>query len=42
MDRAEGMSGEEMTKKLSIVGDRTSGFENGKTRRVFMGEVPRI
>lgn len=37
LDRASGMSGEEMYNKLGIVGERTSGFEKGKSRRGLYG-----
>jgi len=37
LDRAAGMSGEEMYNKLGTVGDRTSGYEKGKARRGLHG-----
>ena len=36
-DRACGMTGSEMYSKLGTVGDRTSGFEKGKSRRGLYG-----
>ena len=41
-DRATGISREEMFYKLGTLGRRTSGFEKGKARRGFMGEVQEI
>jgi hypothetical protein len=37
LDRASGMSGEEMYNKLGTVGERTSGYEKGKVRRGLYG-----
>ena len=37
LDRAAGMSSEEMKNKLGIIGERTSGFEKGKARRGLYG-----
>ena len=37
LDRASGMSGEEMYSKLGTVGERTSGYEKGKARRGLYG-----
>jgi len=37
LDRAMGMSLEEMYNKLGFVGERTSGFEKGKSRRGLYG-----
>lgn len=37
LDRAKGMSSEEMYSKLGTVGDRTSGYEKGKARRGLYG-----
>lgn len=37
LDRAAGMSGEEMYRKLGSFGEQTSGFEKGKSRRGLYG-----
>jgi len=36
-DRASGMSDEELFQKIGIIGERTSGFEKGKSRRGLYG-----
>ncbi|MFC1955323.1 hypothetical protein ACFLWZ_02130 [Chloroflexota bacterium] len=36
-DRAGGMTDEELCSKIGVVGERTSGFENGKARRGLHG-----